>query len=266
MPFTLIELLVAVPAITTQRLRGATARVARFTLIELLVVIAIIAILAAMLLPALANAKTAAKQTACMANHRQCGVGILAYASDFNNNVPLGDMQVDGDYSNVYMNTIGGNRIPFDLRTSFKTYIDFNIWMCPTVESSARIDDPGNTKTWCSSQYEYWPGRPLVSSGGFYLPTSVSSWTSNDVMMQDLVYSFLDSWRANHTKFGKGKFYQPYSDNPSFKTYFYCYPKGFNVVFADGRASWVDFGNSKTVYHWGTQFLPSAPEFEYRHQ
>lgn len=54
-----------------------------FTLIELLVVIAIIAILAAILFPVFAQARDKARQTACISNARQLGMGFYQYAQDY---------------------------------------------------------------------------------------------------------------------------------------------------------------------------------------
>lgn len=74
-----------VPAPADSPVRSSRA----FTLIELLVVISIIALLIGILLPALANARGAARTTKCLASMRQMGTAVVAYSLDFRDSLPL---------------------------------------------------------------------------------------------------------------------------------------------------------------------------------
>jgi prepilin-type N-terminal cleavage/methylation domain-containing protein len=79
-----------------------------FTLIELLVVIAIIAILAAILFPVFAKARSKARQTACTSNVRQIGLAIQQYVQDNDSCFPLNNSNA----SNPNWNMLPGGAFP----------------------------------------------------------------------------------------------------------------------------------------------------------
>jgi len=74
---------------------------AGFTLIELLVVISIIALLIAILLPALAKAKELANRTVCSSNVRSMCQGFLIYAQSNKGVFPATPGNPNGDYYNA---------------------------------------------------------------------------------------------------------------------------------------------------------------------
>jgi len=71
------------------QLRHRMNRLKGFTLIELLVVIAIIAILAAILFPVFAQARDKARQTTCLSNTKQVGLGVAMYVQDYDETFPI---------------------------------------------------------------------------------------------------------------------------------------------------------------------------------
>ena len=77
-------------------------KLSAFTLIELLVVIAIIAILAAILFPVFATAREKARQTSCLSNEKQLGLGFIQYSQDYDENMPDGTETVAGAPSLLY--------------------------------------------------------------------------------------------------------------------------------------------------------------------
>ncbi len=108
-----------------------------FTLIELLVVITIIAILAAILLPALARAREAARRASCSSNLKQWGIICKMYAGENNGLFPGG-----GGYKIAGWCTWRGVN-------SAELYPDYwndpNIMICP---SDARAGMPGFVSVW----------------------------------------------------------------------------------------------------------------------
>src|SRR5262245_54771867 len=82
-----------------------------FTLIELLVVIAIIALLAAILFPVFSRARDNARRASCQSNLKQIGIGMMQYAQDYDDRLPLPRYHPQ-TYGSWYMTAADANNLP----------------------------------------------------------------------------------------------------------------------------------------------------------
>lgn len=200
-----------------------------FTLIELLVVIAIVAILSAMLVPAIRQAQESARRSMCLSNLRQIGVGCQVYVEDHEDQYPhvgwtapehrgwwetLAEvLNVDGWQRGVKLSPL------FD---------------CP----SAQEKTPG----WYGWGYGYNHQLELVKANGW---PSASAWKthrwkmtrSREVVRPANTVLFMDLSHGMATHGG-------YIQNPAswlHSDYWLKHPHdgGDNFAWADGHVSWV---------------------------
>jgi prepilin-type processing-associated H-X9-DG protein len=152
------------------------------------VVTAIIAILAALLLPALKRAKEAGRSAVCMSNLRQVGIANLAYAADFGGKTPPLMTQ------SVLLNGITNAWVQLLMDHGYASPLVLgkpHIFLCPSAMPRVwSSPDPLDLERYCSYGVRHFPTPYVPPHGGFNLS-------------KDPVLYYNPSWAAmNNADFG----------------------------------------------------------------
>ena len=221
-----------------------------FTLIELLVVIAIIAILAAILFPVFAKAREKARQTTCLSNLKQIGLGLQMYLQDYDETFPLNRGY---NYGASY---------------TYATHYTWRVVLVPYVKNDQIFECPSDPSPWAytvgttryAGSYAYncaFPGTGYASYNGY----------SGDHAVTPPVWECLKLARCT-TPAETWVFMDCYVPNGHSITYIrntlgwnttYQGPDhngGLNFAFVDGHAKWFsglqlcDTMNYKAIPKW----------------
>ncbi len=217
--------------------RGVVSARRPFTLIELLVVVAIIAILAAMLLPALSRARRTVKEAMCVTNLRQFALYFGIYADDFNGQVPASighGIPVGTTYWNVRDRGTQwiwwyGYYVGQGMFFGSGHIRDRRLFYCPALDESLDGGLGYTTYGWSAANHTAPPTNPDVL-GSYYHRYLVGASPPSpsgrlDTLIERAPSAMWDSVHDNVTCCGR--------PNPGF------HQKGYNVAFYDGTVGFL---------------------------
>ncbi len=219
---------------------GRRYSLAGFTLIELLVAISIVAVLAALALPAMKNAVAKSRAISCVSHLHQIGTAFYSYAGDHDGTLPIID----------YF-TAGGSLTKFDFwLTEVEPYLSMRsvndpVARCPAIYA-AENPKPGNAWGYLLNKA---PAQTQAAGGNAAaIGCRVASIATpaNTVMLFCSGLAWTSTTRPEIVSNGSGKGY-----GPLYSLFAQVHGGKANVLFVDGHVAPYAFSDINQVALWG---------------